>query len=488
MKKGISSTLLLCASLWLTAGTPTTLAQCTLDANGELTSPDANPGDRYGLSVAIHGDIAVVGAPNDSADAETNGAAYVFRFQNSAWQQVARLTASDPSYQSHFGNAVALNADSILIGAYGENAMTGAVYVFREQDGTWQQTQKLVAADGEVFDAFGVSIAISGDTAIIGAEGDRAAGWQGGAVYFLHDNNGTWEGAEKRIGTFTGASSQFGHSVAIDGDFAVVGQNSSIGFATVFQRTNGVWTESALIDPPAAPPSRFDAFGVSVAISGDTILVGSPGENFDVDYIGRVFVYKHIQDTWQLEAVLADSQTTNNDRLGESVALSGDLAIAGAPYPPATSEGSGLVLAFRRVDGVWHPIQRIEPDVPGVLRWGISTAIDANRFVIGAESFLSGSEPPESPSPLVLQLSGNITDCNANGISDDCDIAAQLSTDCNANMIPDDCEPLGTIADFVNALLSASSDPFDVCVFDGDDNGVLDGLDVQPFVTRLISD
>ena len=150
----------------------------------ELTPSDGASGDYFGASVAISGSTAVVGSfPNDSY----TGAAYVFVRSNGVWSQKAELTASGGVVGDDFGDSVAIDRSTVVVGAPGTDSYTGTAYVFVRSNGVWSEQAKLTASDGIAFDLFGTSVAISGSTAVVGAQGSNSTG----AAYVFVNSGGT---------------------------------------------------------------------------------------------------------------------------------------------------------------------------------------------------------------------------------------------------------------------------------------------------------
>ncbi|MCH8064633.1 MAG: FG-GAP repeat protein, partial [Chloroflexi bacterium] len=204
----------------------------------KLTASDAQAGDNFGLSVAISSDTVVVGSPREDVGGsqfDDFGAAYIFQRNEGGadnWGQVAKLTASDALLDDQFGWSVAISGDIAVIGIYREVAGgndAGAAYVFRRDEGgtdNWGEVKRLTAFGAKLGDEFGISVAVSGDTAVVGASRDDAGGSDAGAAYVFQRNEGgadTWGEVKKLTASDGQAFDQFGGSVAISGDTAVVG-------------------------------------------------------------------------------------------------------------------------------------------------------------------------------------------------------------------------------------------------------------------------
>ena len=295
----------------------------------KLTASDRAAADYFGWSVALSGDTALVGAHwGDNA----KGSAYVFVRSGATWSQQAKLTASENS--QFFGISVALSGDTALVGAHYNGSGLGAAYVFVRSGATWSQQAKLTASDGIAPDFFGISVALSGDTALVGADGDDVGiNTDQGSAYVFVRSGAAWSQQAKLTASDGAFYDQFGHSVALSGDTALVGAwggGTYRGSAYVFVRSGATWSRQAML---TAPDSwSYDQFGRSVALSGDTALVGAMTNDVGAySDQGAAYVFARSGATWshQEEKVTA-SDGTYSDYLGISVALSGDTALVGA--------------------------------------------------------------------------------------------------------------------------------------------------------------
>ena len=273
----------------------------------KLTASDAEANDEFGFSVAVSGDTAIVGAPFEGAAGVPGGAAYVFQRDlggTDNWGEVKKLTASDDEAGARFGWSVAVSGGTILVGARDQStsgSAAGAAYVFqRDLGGTdnWGETKKLLASDGEIFDLFGTSVGVSGDTAVVGA---RSEGSFAGAAYvFQRDLGGTdnWGETKKLIASDAEPNDFFGVSVSVSDDIAVVGAfeedgtNGNEGAAYEFRRNQGGadnWGEVKKLT--ATDAGAGDNLGISVAVSGGTALSGALFEDAGGDDAGAAYVF-----------------------------------------------------------------------------------------------------------------------------------------------------------------------------------------------------
>ena len=366
--------------------------------------------DAFGYSVAISGDTMVVGAgwedsgttginstPDESA--EDAGAVYVFTRSGDVWSQQAYLkpeaVGSTQAFDS-FGISVAISGDTLVVGAFCEDSSTtginsaaneasadsGAAYVFVRSAGVWSQQAYLKAdavGDTQESDQFGISVGISGDTIVVGA-------W--------NEDSGT-------LGINSTADEASADS----------------GAAYVFTRSGTTWSQQAYLKPGTVGDTQeFDQFGTSVAISGDTIVVGAYNEDSDTLGInsvandtldfnsGAAYVFTRSGTTWSQEAYLkpdAVGDTQAGDAFGFNVAISGDTLVVGACNEDSDTTGidsaaneasadSGAAYVFVRSAGVWSQQTYLKPDAVGTTQesdqFGRSLAISGDAIVVGAYS------------------------------------------------------------------------------------------------------
>ena len=299
-----------------------------------LTASDGAAGDVFGYSVAISGDTIVVGAVTDTVGTTSKqGSVYVFTWSGTAWTQQTRLTARGGAAEDLLGYSVALSGDTVVAGAAGANIGQGSAYVFTRSGTQWTQQDKLSASDGDELDNFGNSVAIWGDTAVVGAPrddiGDNAN--QGSAYVFTR--NGTVWFPQAKLTVSAGANAaRFGSSVALSGGTAVVGaptRGHEVGEAYVYVRSGTTWSRQARLGDPH--PAAYDNFGRAVAISGGTAVVGVHQDLVGTDARqGSAFVFMRSGRTWTRRARLTAAGGDAGDYFGVSVGISGSTAVAGA--------------------------------------------------------------------------------------------------------------------------------------------------------------
>ena len=315
----------------------------------------------FGWSVAISGDIIVVGAPSErSATTGVNGdethgdlpyagAAYVFVRHGTNWTQEAYLKASNTAREQQFGRTVAVSGNTVVVGAPMESSggeSSGAVYVFVRTGTTWSQQAYLKAPTVEPNDVFGISLAISGDTLVVGASGDDS-----------------------------GASEVNGNQNDNSLEFA--------GAAHVFVRSGNTWAHQSYLK--ASNAGRYDSFGNAVAVSGDTIVVGAWGEYSNATGVngnqsddsfgaaGAAYVFVRSGTSWSQQAYLKASNTGERDTFGQAVAVYGNVIVVGAPSEQSnatgvngdqtndSSTGAGAAYVFVREGTDWQQVAYLKP-------------------------------------------------------------------------------------------------------------------------------
>ncbi len=383
------------------------LAQWTSQQEARIW-PDPNDlaaGDRFGGAIALSGTTLVAGAEwhDPSIGEEDLGAAYVFVVSGSSWTLEAKLGSASLDASDHLGASVAIDGDTAVIGApqdeAGGAAAAGAAYVFVRQAGVWTEQALLVASDLAVFDQFGTAVAIDGDTIAVGAYfADAGGAAHAGTAYVFVRNGSTWTEQAKLVASGAIAHDRFGLSIGISGDLVVVGAPgrdaggaSGTGAAFVFERRGMGWTQAAEL--VALDGDAGDGLGSAVAIDSTTIVAGAPSdEGAGGSAGGAVYVFVGSGAAWNQEAKLVYSGATYSDELGDSVAVEGDRLVAGVPYDSEAGLATGAVAFFVRAGGTWSTeLAMIGSDCDGGDFLGRSVAISGDLVAGGADW---GETPP----------------------------------------------------------------------------------------------
>ncbi len=395
---------------------------------GRTLSSDRAVDDQFGYTVAISGDYAVVGAPyedEDAAGANTftdAGAAYIFKNTAGVWNRLQKIVPSDRAASDNFGHSVSISGDYVIVGAILEDedgsggaplTDAGSAYIFLNTADVWSEQQKIVPADREAGDQFGYSVSIDGDHAVVSAifEDHDAAGSNildaSGSAYTFVRSGTNWTQQDKIVAADRGANDEFGYSVAISGDYAIIGARyededaglgntlSDAGSAYIFKQTAGSWSQQQkLVNSDRA---IGDKFGWSVAIDGDYAIVGAPLEDEDtagaataVD-AGSVYAFKQTAGTWDQQQKIVAADRSSGDQFGHSVSISGSNAMVGANYEAEDASGgntlatAGSAYVFKGTDSSWYQINKlVASDRVSGDEFGYAVAISGDYALAGA--------------------------------------------------------------------------------------------------------
>ena len=358
----------------------------------KITASDGAASNEFGSSVSIFGDYAVVGARNDDDNGSGSGSAYVFKRTGTSWVQEAKLLPSDGAASNEFGNSVSIFGDYAVVGARNDDdngSGSGSAYVFKRAGTNWTQEAKLLPSDGAASNEFGFSVSISGDYAVVGARGDDDNGLNSGSAYVFKRTGTSWVQEAKLLASDGSAEEQFGISVSISGDYAVVGvwgdtdNGPNSGSAYLFKRTSTSWTQEAKLLP--SDGAAFDNFGVSVSISGDYVVAGAQGNDGNGEDSGSAYVFKRTGTSWVEEEKLIASDGAEFDNFGFSVSISGDNTFVGAFHDDDNGSGSGSAYLFKRTSMSWTQEAKLLPsDGAAFDEFGVSVSIYGDYVVAGA--------------------------------------------------------------------------------------------------------
>ncbi len=357
----------------------------------QLLHPSGVASDQFGQAVAVNGDTMIVGAPLDDLGSNAEqGSAHVYRWSGSGWVLEATLAASDGAANDRFGSSVALSGDTAIIGAFlddvGANGDQGSAYVFVRSGTTWTQQAKLTANNGASGDLFGFSVGLSGNTAIVGAYFDNVGiSPDQGSAYIFTRAGAAWTQQAQLTASDGAANDNFGISVAISGDTALVGSYlddvgvvSDQGSAYVFTRSGSTWTQQAQLS--ASDGAANDRFGVAVGVSGDTVVVGAYFDDVGLtSNQGSAYVFTRTGAAWTQQAQLVASDGAANDQFGLSLALSGDTAVVGSYLDDlGANSNQGSAYVFVRSGIVWtQQAQLVAPDGAASDGFGVAVASPA---------------------------------------------------------------------------------------------------------------
>ena len=487
-----------------------------------LFADGVQPGDNTGSSVAIDGTTLVVGLRKADSLGTDSGSVHVFEFSGFGWVDVATLTDPDGGEFDEFGASVAIDGDVIVVGSpYDLNGVneTGSVSVFRRVAGVWQHEQKLLSAVGDNGDSFGTSVAVSGDRLAVGApESNPAAGLDAGSVHVYEFGGGTWTESATLTRQNGGPGDLLGTSLSMGPNLIVAGAPFAndaafeAGAVIPFRRDGSVWLEGTEITSPSPASNRY--FGSSVDLTATELLVGEPfapaGGAFAA---GAAHRFVDLGTTFVFGETVTAGAPTSGALLGSAVSIEGGEAIVGASLENSGGFASGAAYRFVLDGADCDGNGTIDlcdiaaglvidcdgngvPDSCDVLQ-GNGFDCDGNGQLDSCDLALGaidcdGNLVPDScelamndcnlngtldvcepdcndngtPDDCDIDL-GLVPDCNGNGNPDDCDLFFGLSTDCNGNTIPDECDLVTGVSEDCN--MNGQSDTCDILFGVSDD-------------------
>jgi len=371
----------------------TTSAPPIVPHEAVLRARDGSAGDAFGEWLAMDGDTLVVGAVAANGD---RGAAYVFTRSGSSWTEQARLIAADGGKGDRFGTAVSISQDTVAVSSRkndeaGDNA--GAAYVFVRSGSSWNLQKKLTAPDADPDDKFGDVVSIKGDTLVVGARSDNVAGNESGSAYVFVRSGSTWSLQDTIFPADGRAGDKFADSVALDrgGDVLVAGapfgdaKGRDSGSAYVFVRSGDNWTEEAKLVPSDSDDG--DQAGFKVALDGDTAVLGSPYHDGPGNDSGAAYVFTTDSGGWSQRQKLLGSATAAGDVFGFSVRIVADRVVVGARLEDdaVLGDDSGAAYLFESTGPTWDQVSRLTaPNGAADDEFGDAVEIYGDTIAVGA--------------------------------------------------------------------------------------------------------
>jgi hypothetical protein len=372
---------------------------------------DGVAGEEYGVSVDVQGDYAIVGSNQKTSGGQGIGSAYIlFRDKNGAnkWGQEVELVAPGLSPGDNFGASVAIYGDYAVVGAPLDDEQLGnegAAYVFQRNGTQWDFVKKVVATDPKSGDNFGSSLALDGDHLLVGSSLNDASGDNSGAAYMFYRNQGgadQWGQVAKLLATTGAADDNFGASVDLDGDRAIVGANGvdglyqNAGAAYIFGRNQfgpDAWGQIARIRANQA--GENDNFGASVGISGPWALVGADRNDLKGTDAGAVFVFSQnkngIANSWGQNQIIFDVDGQAGNHFGSDVGVDAPYAVVASRGDSPFGQGSGGGFVYLLEGSTWVPADQLtdggghDGDALGSV-----AAISGRTVILGAPLYNNG--------------------------------------------------------------------------------------------------
>lgn len=404
---------------------------------------------RFGYSVAVSGDFLAAGSPWESDRA---GAVFVYRRSGREWTLDAKIAPESLIDGDNFGQSLSFSGDTVLIGATEKDRRgRGSAYVFRRSESGWRQEAKLQDAAGTWPDKFADSVSIDGDVAVVGAS---QRDWTGAAFVFRR-NDDVWSLQTTLTAADGHPGDAFGASVALQGDRILIGAPSAdrrelSGFVYVFELVKKEWVQTAKFGQDV----DVAGFGWACSVDGDTALIGAIG-----GVVNAAYIFSRRDGVWHKDAKFR-AKNGGLDFFGWSVAVKGNWAAVGAPDEEVALHPHGAAYFFRRTSQGWSRSLRIT-QFEGGFGWGVGRAVAVNQL----DAIYT--------IPSAWDEGGNAGRVYALDLGGPCD------TNCDGSVDLFDVSP------FVRLLIGGRR--CSPCAGDANFDGSVDLTDVEPFVQCLLN-
>ena len=371
----------------------------------KLIASDGAMVDLFGTSAGLSGDYAVIGANQAEIEGDRYGAAYVFKYDGSQWQEIVKLTP--PQAFENFGASVSISGDTIAIGApnalvdnqqqAGNEPQAGVVYIYkRDVNDAWNEAHRLFPADVDGYDKFGTSISLENNQLIVGSPFDDDTFSGSGSAYIFDFDGSNWIETDKLTASNPAASDKFGHKVDINASRAVVSSpnsdditaGDSVGTVYVFEKGATNWNETKILQ--ASDMAEHDNFGIDISLSGDRVLVGAYGNDDTILNSGSAYIfdYNPTNTSWDTGLKLNANDPGSGDRYGGAVKINGDKVLIGAvSNDDGNALSSGSVYSYYYNGNSWDFIKLIlHTDSPTRFTDAFGNAIDLDndKAIIGS--------------------------------------------------------------------------------------------------------
>ena len=341
-------------------------------------------GDRsaegLGHGLALDRGVVLAGAPFDDDLGPNVGAASLFDLVDSGW-----LARSFPHSSDEDGFAIAVDGATVAVGAPGASSFSGEAYIYTRGANGWVELQRITPSDHVIGDSFGSSVAVAGNVVVVGAPAKSSSS---GAAYVFTRANGTFTQRAKLVESAPANGNQFGAAVAATGDWIFVGAPGEFGqqgVARVFRRSGSAWPENDELG--ASPPTSGDRFGASLAVDGNLLLVGVPGDDTEAANGGAVIPFGYVSQAaqWVADAKITPSLVSSGEKFGSAVAIDGTRAVIGAPFATSTGANAGRAWVYAHGTSGWtEQAQLLGSRTAAGDELGLAVAISGNVAAVGA--------------------------------------------------------------------------------------------------------
>ncbi|MCD4652482.1 FG-GAP repeat protein [bacterium] len=370
-----------------------TLATSGIALAQQITLPHTggNQDDSFGEAVAVQADTILVGAPYIDDAGNQAGAVYVYNFDGVNWTNNQILIPVDIDELDFFGASVAIDGNYAVAGAYGTDSSSdfrsGSVYIYRFDGVTWHKDIRLSDSTSSSYDDYGSAVSVSGEYVFVGVPGDDDNGTNSGSVFVYHSDAGSWSFHQKLM---SGSDNDnFGKSISVDGAWAAIGAFKDSTYhnesgAVYMYHFDGVnWTETQKIK--AGDPNATDWFGLAVALDGQQLLIGAPYDNDNGPESGSIYIFSYDNGTWTQQEKISASDGSANQLFGAALDISRKYAVVGASNDSDHGIRSGATYLLHYDGRTWVELLKFSAnDAADYHKFGFSVALSDEFAVIGA--------------------------------------------------------------------------------------------------------
>ena len=359
----------------------------------KIKPADVVSGDYFGIQLALDGDVAILNSWKDDRTVGTGeGSLYEFTFNGINWVETEKIEPIESANDDSWGRYIEFKGDhlfsSTVIGLNDDLVKTGSVTVFRNISETWTETDVLFANDGEDRDFFGTGISHEVNRLLIGAYGHDLNVGDEGAVYYFEFENDSWIQKQKLTPQITTEFLWFGRDLVLAGDFAFIGAmgddelGNRAGAVFIFESINGTWIETGKL--LSTNPAENNLFGIHVDYDQGTLIVSELGDDDVINNSGAVYIYELIDGVWRQIDKLKAPDPIEDHYFGTSIAISGNTLIIGADLDDDLAQSSGAAYYYQKSNNEWRLIEKITHRDSGPSEsFGGAVATSENRALIG---------------------------------------------------------------------------------------------------------
>ncbi|MCB0494553.1 MAG: T9SS type A sorting domain-containing protein [Cyclobacteriaceae bacterium] len=375
----------------------------------KLTSSQPQGGAAFGYDISQDGNYLIVGAKDEVVNNVRSGAAYIYHFESGDWVEQAYLLPDTANDNEFFGISVALSGDFAMVGANGNDEIgtnSGIAYVYKRSGDSWSLYQSLTPESLKSFDEFGISIDISNNVAVVGAYSDATNGLFAGAAYVFEYTNSQWVETAKLLPAEVESEDKFGRSVDTDGKRIIVcrvlgdEQGADSGVAYIFSKDDaGNWQQEAKLLAPDGEAN--DRFGRSVGIANEYAAVGAVLDDDNGNNSGSAYIFRKTSEGWVFQDKVIPSDGEAEDFFGYALAFSPGYLLVGALNKDGSSSNTGAAYLFSQNGSSWSELQKFSaPEETELANFGESVDINEKWITIGAPYW---SENDEAIGSVFLQ-------------------------------------------------------------------------------------